>query len=222
MNEDEFRRGIKPMKILIAIPTSRSWAPMFGLSLCGLVDRFHVEQIRYTLDVLIGSSLLPAARSRSIETALREGFTHVLMLDDDMIFSADAVMSLINTMKAQSLPFIAANYIGKGANGRMVAQHEGKRVSSLGKSGHEEISDIGLGCALLDVSVMKDLAKPWFEVGWRDETGDYLGEDYYFCRFLAYHGHKVYVDHTASQNVGHMGDFMWKEGVVISQGLSER
>lgn len=210
-----------PFNLLIAVCSNRDWKSLFGISLCNLMCTLTRKGVPHTLNALLQTSLLPEARQRSITTAMNGGFTHILMLDDDMCFSPDAVLSLIHKAQAETLPFIAANYITKdmGFNCKPCAKGlDGHPLSSVGKSGKDFITEIGLGMALIDVEMMKAIPKPWFEVGSIGEPDQdlYLGEDYYFCRLLGHEAVPLLVDHDASQDVGHIGDFVYNAQNVAS------
>jgi len=62
---------------------------------------------------------------------------------------------------------------------------------------------------LLDLNAIKSIKPPHFEIIWDEKTQEYLGEDHYFCAKLRSNGIKIYVDHDASQTVGHIGDYTY-------------
>lgn len=198
-------------KLMIAVPSARQHANFFSSSMAGLIQHLNVRQIPYIINHMFGSSLLPAARQKAIEAAIESDCSHLLMLDDDMVFDNAAFDHLITSSHLGGL--IAANYTSKGYGARpltpLAQDKDGKPVSSIGKSGTERIREVGLGFALLDVSVMKNIPKPWFEVPYVD--GQFLGEDYYFCRLLEHHDIPVYIDHDATRHVGHIGDMVFSE-----------
>lgn len=224
MDECEFRKGKRPATraidhLFIAIPSCRDWKAHFGMSLVGLLSDLHSRQQPHMVEALMGSSLLPAARQRAIERALDAQASHILMLDDDMVFTPRAFWSLagwhsVLRDSAQPSPpcLIAANYISKGPGGAPVAVDlKGERISSLDKPGIEKVGTIGLGFALLDLAALEKIALPWFEVSWVDDKGFHMGEDAYFCKLLAHSGIPVLVDHAASAHIGHVGDHVYSE-----------
>lgn len=198
------------MNILICIPSNRDWKATFGVCLINLISHMGKNQWPFTLNIMLNSSLLPASRQNALKAAVDGGFTHALMIDDDMRFSPEAFEYLLLAMTEEKVPFVAANYVSKGVNGKAVAKDlQGNQLRSSGKNGCEEISEIGLGFSLLDVRALDNLELPWFEVPYLDTA--HLGEDYYFCRLLRHNGLKLLVEHDATKYVGHIGDHVYTE-----------
>lgn len=191
------------MKLYIAIPSCRDWKPQFGASLCGLVRKINAQ---FTVNCMVGTSVLPKARQLAMEHAIENGFTHILFLDDDMAFQAD----LFDRLSSHRLPIVGANYSNKSPQCNPQSHGvDGKPLSSKDKAGAEEAGWIGFGAVLIDLSVMKDVPKPWFETRWLPERNSFMGEDYYFCGKVREHGIKIYIDHDAK--VTHVGDYHYRE-----------
>lgn len=225
------------MKLLIAVPSARQWANFFSASFAALIVHLAERRIEYSVDFVFGSSLLPAARQKSVETAIKGGFTHILMLDDDMTYETKTFDYLVS----RKLPFVAAGYVSKiyGAKPLQVwaKDFKGKPASSIGKTGIEKVREVGLGVALLDLSIFANIPRPWFEVPWIDESkleqvnpdmpvssvyAHHMGEDYYLCRLMEHHGIPVFIDHDATRGVGHVGDFVFTEAWAVQQAAMKR
>lgn len=193
------------MKIYIAIPSARDWKPQFGASLCGLVRAMAISEIDFTINAMMGTSVLPKARQMAMEHAISEGFSHVLFLDDDMMFGADLFEDLMS-----NAPIVAANYSNKSPQ-RNPQSHglDGQPLSSVGKTGLEEAGWVGFGAILIDLSIMSNVPKPWFEMRWLPERDSFIGEDYFFCAQVRNAGHKVYINHDVK--VSHIGDYPYRE-----------
>lgn len=202
---------IKDINMLVCVPSNRDWKAQFGIRMIDLSAAMFTGQICHGYNFMMNSSLLPASRQKSLQAAQGHGFSHALMIDDDMNFAPQAVISLIETLgQDRRLSMICANYISKGPGGKpCVRGLDDKPLRSAGKSGYEEISQAGLGLALLDLSCLKHIDLPWFEVPYLET--EHLGEDYYFCRLLRHNGFKIAVDHTATQYVSHIGDHYFTE-----------
>lgn len=199
------------MKTYIAIPSCRDWKPHFGASLCGLVRKMTMDGVDFDMIAMMGTSVIPKARQLAIDYAIEHGFTHVLFLDDDMAFPAD----LYESLSKHSLPVVAANYSNKSSEPSPQTHGlDGQPIFSHGKTGIEEAGWVGFGAVLIDVSTVKDIPKPLFEMRWLDERGAFIGEDYYFCGKARAHGVKIYIDHDASQKMGHVGDRVY--GICLS------
>lgn len=152
---------------------------------------------------------MPRARQLAIQEAIKGGFSHILMLDDDMQFSPDL---LSNFLKHQ-VPIVALNYARKNPQNpsAMACDMEGTPLSSKGKTGLEEVGWIGFGGILIELSCLKGIELPWFEMRWMTETNDFMGEDYYFCMKARTQGVKIYIDHDESNKCAHIGDFPYRE-----------
>lgn len=153
------------------------------------------------------SSLLPAGRELLLEMAIKAGFTHILWIDDDTQFTTEAFDSLLS----RDVDFVAANFCRKQLPLTYTALGlDGQPINSHGKTGVEEVLQIGMGMCLMNLDIFKDFPKPHFEVMWWDQVQQYVGEDIYLCYKLKQKGIKMYVDHEATAHTGHVGDYAYK------------
>lgn len=193
------------MKTYIAIPSCRDWKPHFGASLCGLVRKMTQDGTDFIINAMMGTSVLPRARQMAMEHAIELGYTHILFLDDDMGFD-DTLFERLNS----GLSIVAANYSNKSpARNPQCHGLDGNPLSSVGKTGVEEVGWVGFGAILIDLSCMKDIPKPWFETRWVPERNAFIGEDYFFCGLVRSRGQKIYINHEIS--CSHIGDYPFKE-----------
>lgn len=195
------------MKTYICVPSCRDWKPHFGASLCGLVRKMTLDGVDFDMLAMMGTSVLPKARQIAVDHAIQNNFTHILFLDDDMAFSADLYQSL----SKHSLPVVAANYSNKSSDPKPQTHGiDGLPLYSHEKIGIEEAGWVGFGAVLIDLASIKDIPKPLFEMRWMEDRQAFIGEDYYFCGKVRAHGLKIYIDHDISQNMGHVGDNIYK------------
>jgi hypothetical protein len=124
------------------------------------------------------------------------GATHVLWLDTDMAFPADAALRLL----AHDVDIVAANYVKRAGKHQPTAMRDGQPVYSLDQHGLAAVDHVGMGVFLMKASVVVGLPHPRFWYSTPTET-----EDVYFCRLLHAAGHTIHVDHDLSQDVGHIG-----------------
>lgn len=211
------------MKLFIATPTNRAWSPLYGMSLMNLLAKLREQKISHAYQCMLGTSLLAAGRHAALQLAIQHGFTHALLIDDDMAFSPDAFLWLHERTKGDiNYPLIAANAVTKPGSSAMrpVARHaNGQPLSSAGETGSEVVREIGLAFALIDLSVLSRIPLPWFECPWQEAQGSNLGEDYYFCRKWRDAGHVILVDHDASRFLGHIGEAVYTETGEHIEGL---
>jgi hypothetical protein len=142
-----------------------------------------------------------------VEEALSKHCTHLLFLEDDMLFPADA----FHQLHAWGVDWVGANYpVRKGPPFEWIATDLlGKRVFTGPNSrGLEPVLYTGFGVTLFTAEFFQKLEKPWFETP--------LLEEHVYATTDAMLGKKaqtlnipVYVDHTLSQKVGHMGNWTY-------------
>lgn len=197
------------MRLGIGMMSNRDWKPRFGIGLVMLTNHLGKRGIKgrkledMTLHPMLNCSIPQKGRRMVLEDAIKENCTHLLFVDDDMVFHADSMDYLARGDHAM----IAANYQSRSNVGESTAiSLEGGRLSSKGKTGQEEVDRVGFGLALIDLSYVKKMPQPWFAVPWLPEKHTELGEDYFFCMLLKKHGGKIFVDHDVSNNVIHMGE----------------
>lgn len=201
------------MRLLVCVPSSRDWKGRFGASLNGLCDYLRSKGVggqrleAFQLYTQMGASCLPRARQAAFKKAVDEGFTHLLCIDDDMEFAPD----ILDTMGIAGKPVVAANCCRKTEEviGTAIGE-DGKPIDSHGKTGLEEVAWVGFGVVLIDVNVVREIPAPHFEVRWIEDKQDYLGEDMYFFNKCRQFGFEVWVDHDASNKIGHIGDYVYK------------
>lgn len=200
---------MREIKLAIAIPSARDWKAAFGSSILGLVRHVSMKGISglnlksFDMNIMQGASVLPRARQLAVNWAKSAGSTHLLFIDDDMMFPAD----ILDTLMSKDVDIISCNYVSKAERSPVVHGMDGHAISSAGKSGIEEIAWAGLGFTLIKLESVKNIPAPLFEIRWMDEREDYLGEDFYFCAKARSHGVKIYCDHVASQTISHIGDY---------------
>ena len=203
---------MEKIRLLISVPSARDWKPQFGASLCGLVQHLSAEKLGGRLEVVemaahFQASCLSTARERSLLYAEKEGFTHWLSLDDDMVFPVDSVDKLL----VHNVPVAVANYRRKQEEVLGICLDlDGQFINSSGKTGLQEVGWIGGGLNLFDINAVKVVEPPRFSVLWVKEKQAYMSEDYYFSTKLREQGIKMFCDHDLSQQVQHIGDVAYR------------
>lgn len=197
------------MRLLIAVLSNRDHKPSFTISIANLNAYLAVRGrefglIQHLLMIKENVPFLAQGRQDMMDYALQNGFTHILCIDDDSKFSHTAAETLI----CRNVQAIGANFVHKDITERRFTAIDFNytRIDSRGKSGIQEVLQIGFGMFLLDLSVLSKLERPYFQTIWNPETEAITAEDVYFCRKLKSVGIKIYVDHDVSQNVGHIGN----------------
>lgn len=170
---------------------------------------FEEGQEREVLFIDKRTSNLPRSRQECLEDALLQNCTHALFLDTDQTFPMDTAHRLLAWKK----PAVACNIPLKTmpsfptARGRGASPFGVPLFSNGTHLGLEKVWRVGTGIFMLDLSVLKNVPKPWFELRWSDKAQQFVGEDWYFIDKLETAGVDVHVDHELSRLVGHVGNF---------------
>ncbi len=236
-----------PVKLLIGIVSNRN--PSYGFITSLDQMKGHIKQLGigpgidgFALTYMetkieSSSSLLSQGRQNLLTAAVTGGFTHLLMLDDDMTFPPDTASRLFAATVHKSLRVGGNNItdtypdcerlywssaIGVNATRRQnprkieytATDMNGATLESNGLSGIVPVTSCGLSVFLLNVAALTNFCPdaihmPWFEVVWSQNHNKYMGEDRYFCTMLSRAGFKIMIDQDLSQEIGHIGEFVY-------------
>lgn len=199
------------LRIAVCVPGS-SWKAGFGQSIANMCINF--ERARYEggekrIEVFcVSGSLLPDVRMRCVAEAAKWNATHMLFLDDDMLFPVDALQCLLR----HNVPVVGANYSRRTVPmlpTAYTADRSGPLFTRPEDEDLVEVSHVGTGLMLIDMRVFDLLELPFFAFEHFDEGKQLRGEDVYFCHKLQEAGVKVYCDQRLSQQVGHIGEWTY-------------
>lgn len=201
------------MKLLIAVPTCRDWKPFFGASLFQLGIHLTKLGVDFHAMIMTEAAAIPFHRQNAVDTALKDGFTHILFIDDDMMFEHQA----FDFMLSRDKDFIAANYVPRVTTTKAHTTTiglDGENVFSKNKTGVEKVAKTGFGFVLLKTSILRSIYFPHFEITMTqnaDGKRDYKPEDFYFCIKAREAGIDLYIDHDASKLISHIGNYNYRE-----------
>lgn len=182
-------------KILIGIPCGSGYMDYrFTTSLIAL------QLIGNTTIIVVPRVMIDTARNSIVTKALDGNFTHLFMLDDDMIFPPETLVKLLGHDKdivgvqafKRREPFEPCVYIKK----------EGKYFPALINK-FTEVDAIGTGVFLVKIDVFKKLKFPWFETLY-DEEGTHWSVDFMICKKATSAGFQIFCDPTLE--FFHIGD----------------
>lgn len=204
---------MKDVRLFIAVSSCRDWKPHFASAFTELIcytsrNGLNGRLTEITIGPAVNQSNLSASRQKLLDQAIDGGFSHIVMLDDDMMFPAD----MIEKFLAHDKDLVCANVCQKvpdKING-VCLDFKGQRINSTHKSGLEKIGFGTLAVTLLKLDVLKNIPRPHFEVIWRPEMKDYQGEDHYFFHKLGKAGVEFWCDHDVTQEVKHIGDYPYQ------------
>lgn len=210
------------IRLTIAVPTAGMVCAGFMKSGMGLIgylgSRGIASRPKDTLHVSTSwaeSASWIGNRHALVKGAIETGQTHILFLDDDMVFEPN----IADVLFSRRHPVVVTNYLIKCDKPEFVAVGlDGKRLPTTKESsGIEPILYSGFGVSLFDVEVFKKTPRPWFTPDFSAETDEYTTEDNPCYRKIREAGFPVYLDHDATKLVtSHVGrkGWCWSEWVA--------
>lgn len=196
--------------ILISTPTNGLLRAQYFLSIYRSSQEMSAARVRHRIHLIDGVSPISFARAEAVAAFIEsEDATHLMMIDDDMVFTAADIIAL----KAAEKPVVGALCPLRVAQSAYNAEPSGNPE----KDGELVTVDaLGAGFMMVERSVieewiaeteplpLKSGAKRWmlFDTG-LNPKGIPTTEDYMFCHRVRERGHKVWV-HTGL-DIGHVG-----------------
>lgn len=191
------------MKLLIAVPTRDDMPYQFVESFRKLIQKLDGDDVNYEVDMLNGT-LVYVGRDRLAKKAIDKGFTHVLWLDSDMVFTEDLLDNLMECGK----PFVTGIAHGRRAPYMscifkkiypMVDRWEGCEYPLE----PFRIGGCGFACVLIKTQVLESVYKAngtcFFPM--RE-----LGEDLAFCKRATDLHYEIWAEPTVQ--LGHVGQIV--------------
>lgn len=224
---------LKQVRLLIGIPSRGEFQSSFALSLAFLINLITSNPVvkidgephllLWHVDVK-NSSNLPGNRQKLVDQAIASDCTHLLFLDDDMVFDA----TMIYDWLMENRPVIAANCPTRGiptyptarnqgglAGQLVYVQPEGAEVSERAR--WERVWRVGTGIVLLRADVLRALPRPAFTPRWDAERDDYVGEDWVMFEHVEAAGFPIIVDALKSASVEHVGKLNFTHAMAEGQ-----
>lgn len=190
------------MKLLIAIPTRDQMPFQFVESLTKLVRRLEADNVDFDVEFK-GGTLVYVGRDALAKRAISDGYSHILWLDADMVFTEDLFDDLMDSHKdiitgiahSRRAPYPSCVFTEVYPNAKVF---DGEYPSDV-----FEIAGCGMACCLMNVDVLRAIWE-------RHETcffpSSKLGEDLAFCQRATEGGWKIYADPHVQ--VGHVGQMV--------------
>ena len=188
------------MKLLIAIPTYDYMHFQFVECLTKLIRKLDADGVKFRV-VFQGGTLVYVGRDKLAREAVKGGYTHMLWLDSDMIFTEDLLDDLM---------FSGKDFVTGIAHGRR-APHCSCIFKEIWPGadrweGHEypkntfKIGGCGFACVLISTKIVQAVL---------DKHGTAffpkmeLGEDLAFCKRARDLGYEIWAEPTV--RLGHIG-----------------
>lgn len=182
------------MKLMIGVPATWESLPTdFVISYTGLFRPQHVTELKAegveTFQQAFGRAFpLDYCRNMIVRNAIAAGMDALIFLDADMIFPNDTLVRLVRQFKAHpNAGIISGLYFKKAWPFYPVASNwcinQPQHMFPIAVDQPIETADVvGMGCAIIRLSVVKAMPQPWFEYR-RDlvRGEDAITEDVAFC-----------------------------------------
>lgn len=197
-------------KIMISTPAYDGKVfVQYAISLSETILLLAGNQIQTQIHIPTAGSLLVAERNRIVETFMNSDCTHLLCIDSDLAWPAQAVLAMIK----QNLEFVAGIYPARGDTS-FVFRAKLNSDNSIVKNdtGLLAMEYIPAGFMLLTRSVFEKMYKALPELYYEPKAdqlkhlkgyclfnteiyeGEFWGEDYTFCRNARKSGVDIWVD----------------------------
>ena len=180
------------VKIAIGLPTNRGIKPKTALSLMRLV-----AHSQYEYHFIISTKGYNTAENRSYiaAQAVKNGCTHLLCVDDDMIYQEDTLDKLL----AHDKDIIGGLYKTKYENPDYVVEFLDERSETE----PFKVGAVGSGLTLIKTDVLKKIPQPWFGYEWYENGMVKMSQDWFFCHKARELGYDIWVDPTVTaQHIG--------------------
>ena len=205
------------IKLAIGIPTIGLCRTGFAYSLAGLIGYIAAKGITTLPDCKVDAMIdcqestnLLTNREQLVARAIERGKTHLMFLDEDMIFQP----KILDLLAGRRHPVVCVNYLIKTdppSQSEFVAVSlTGKRIPTRPEdTGIVPIAYSGFGVSLFDLEVFKKAERPWFLPKFHEAKSEYTTEDNPCYEKIRKAGFDVYLDHDASKLVSHVGNKAW-------------
>ena len=187
--------------VAVCVPSRDMVSSGFAFDMCRAVVKADCDVSLLNVQ----GTLIVNQRNELAKNAMAMGATHVLFIDDDMRFPADAIDRLL----AHDKDIVAVNYPTRKFPIQPVAFANDKTndrvVTQPDSTGLEKVASVGMGLMLVKTDVFVKIGMPYFMIGFSPATEAYTGEDIFFCRKARAAGFDVHIDHDLSKEVKHTG-----------------
>ena len=187
------------MKLLIGVPSLDYVHADFVKSLFALTEKLHREGTPFDLFICTGT-LVHMARENIANQAINKGYTHVLWLDADMVFTENLLDDLM---------FCGKDFVsGVCASRRppytlcLFESLELNHIKKIKELPHEafRVAGCGFACVLITTEILKAVVMHHHTMFLPMQ---YYGEDLAFCLRAAELGYEIWAEPTAQ--LGHIG-----------------
>lgn len=193
---------MKETSVAIGIPNTGTIKTKTVASLVATIRSLHHPNVLLMQE----GSVLHWNREELVKAAIKRNATHLLFVDDDMVFEKDAA----NRLMERNKDIVGVHYNCRKFPATTTVHMDAEKKKNIqweNPDGFMTCDAVGTGFLLINLDVFKKLKEPWFF--WKtNEQGEVVeGEDYWFCRLAREAGFEVWIDLTVK--VLHIGDHLF-------------
>jgi hypothetical protein len=207
--------GLTSGTVAILVPVRDDVVSHFSYSLCNLIKTSTELGIDTHL-FFDASTILINQREKLIDQALEIKAEWVLWLDSDMIFPPTTLARLLKHEE----DIVGCNYMKRAFPFKSVAYKDTKDWESWIPIKYsdtlEKAEASGLGCMLMRTDIFKDIKKPYFEYSYKEDSKDWLGEDFTLFKKFNKLGYELKIDMNLSNEIYHMGTFAYGRNLAAN------
>ena len=207
--------GVTNEPVAILVPVRDSVDAHFTYSLSNLIKTSTQLGIDTHL-FFDASTVLINQRERLIKQALEIKAEWVLWLDSDMMFPPTTLTRLLN----HNEDIVGCNYMKRAFPFKSVAYKDTTDWESWVPIKYsdklETVEAVGLGCMLMRTEIFNDIKTPYFSFTYKEDTEDWLGEDFTLFKKFNKLGYEVKIDMNLSNEVYHVGTFAYGRSLSVN------
>ncbi len=183
------------IKIAIGIACNRQIQPKTVTSLLEMIAYSD-----YEFYFVIGAEGYTISENRTyiVAQARKNDCTHLLFIDDDMIFPPDTLKRLMEHKKE----IIGTLYHSRKLPLTPTVTFEGEIPKELFKA-----KAVATGVMLIDLEIFNKIDKPYFDTETHESGWTLMGEDSWLCRQAEKKGIEIWCDPTIT--IKHIGEYLY-------------
>ncbi len=193
------------MKIALGLPTNRGVKPLTAQTLMEMVASTELD-----LEIIVSTKGYTCAENRNwiIAQAVKRGCTHLLLVDDDMVYQK----GLIDRLVAHNRDIVGATYsvralVEDGVNPNVIEYYDENDSDFLNGKDLFQCKALGGGLLLIKLDILDKIKKPLFWYKVLEIGAIAMSNDWWFCENAREAGFEVWCDPTIK--VQHIGNYAY-------------
>jgi Glycosyl transferase family 2 len=193
---------VSELRVLLGVASGGHPTQPFIASLSKLKLPANFAPLKRSVAV---GNYIPGQRELIMSDAVDEGFDYLFFVDDDVVLPEDSLAKLVATAEADPLTAVVGGLYYSRDSLRPIAVAEWDssdtstaHIPAFTSMSTDPVDGIGFGCALLRVSVAKQLGAPFFAahiyIERQARRVRQCDEDYLYCERVRKSGHVVRLD----------------------------